>query len=220
MRYRAPIRICACALAALAMLVAAGPAAAQTGGVGVGGGTEPAEPTGQPAADGTYYPYWFGARDLRFGMAGEDVKTLNWLLRGLALSTPFHGSFQTTTDSAVRNFQSSAGVSADGVVRRSTRKKLAGRMSGQMASWYGPGFFGNRTACGQRFTPKTVGVAHKTLPCGTRVVFAYRGRWARAKVIDRGPYIGGRTWDLSRRLAKRLGTIPAGTAQVKAAVAP
>jgi rare lipoprotein A (peptidoglycan hydrolase) len=218
MRHGAPIRACLYALAALAMVAAvAAPATAQTGGIGVG--TEE-QPTGQPAADGTYYPYWFGARDLRMGMAGEDVKTLNWLLRGFALGTPFHGSFQSSTDSAVRRLQASAGLSRDGIVRGSTRKQIASRMPGQMASWYGPGFFGNRTACGQRFTPKTVGVAHKTLPCGTRVVFAYKGRWARAKVIDRGPYIGGRTWDLSRRLAKRLGTIPAGTAMVKAVVAP
>ena len=65
-----------------------------------------------------------------------------------------------------------------------------------------------------------VGVAHKKLPCGTRVDFAHEGRWARAKVIDRGPYITGRKWDLTQRLAERLGTIAAGTVAVKAVVAP
>ena len=83
-----------------------------------------------------------------------------------------------------------------------------------------PGFCGNTTACGQTLTKKTVGVAHKKLPCGTRVVFAYKGRWARAKVIDRGPYVAGRKWDLTERLARRLDTIPVGTATVKAVVAP
>ena len=148
------------------------------------------------------------------------MKTLNWVLRGLALSTPYGGSFISQTDGAVRNFQASVGVASDGVVRQDTRKSLAYRMLGQEASYYGPGFFGNTTACGQTLTKKTVGVAHKKLPCGTRVVFAYQGRWARAKVIDRGPYFGGRTWDLTQRLAKRLGTVPAGTATVKAVVAP
>ncbi len=217
MRKNTTIRACACALAGLALLAGASTASAQSGGVGAGGANEPG---GRPAADGTYYDYWFGARDLRLGMAGEDVKTLNWLLRGLALGTPYNGSFQGSTDSAVRRFQASAGIAGDGVVRRSTRKSLAGRMRGQTASWYGPGLFGNRTACGRRLTRKTIGVAHKKLPCGTRVVFAYKGRWARAKVIDRGPYIHGRRWDLTQRLAERLGAISVGEARLKAVVAP
>jgi rare lipoprotein A (peptidoglycan hydrolase) len=206
--------LCACALAVLLAVPAT--ASAQTGGV-AGGGTGA---TGQSAADTTYYDFWFGARDLRKGNNGEDVKTLNWLLRGLALGTPVHGSFIDSTESAVRTFQSSVGIASDGIVRTSTRKKIASRMLKQRASYYGPGFWGNTTACGQKLTKKMIGVAHKKLPCGTKVVFAYRGRWARAKVIDRGPYVGGRKWDLTQRLAKRLGTIPEGTATVKAVVAP
>jgi Lytic transglycolase len=66
-----------------------------------------------------------------------------------------------------------------------------------IASWYGPGFYGNRTACGQTYTPEIVGVAHRTLPCGTLVVIEYRGRTMTVPVIDRGPYIAGRTLDLS-----------------------
>jgi rare lipoprotein A len=93
-------------------------------------------------------------------------------------------------------------------------------MKNQYASWYGPGFYGNRTACGKKLKKKTVGVAHKKLPCGTRVAFAYNGQWVRAKVIDRGPYVKGRKWDLTYATAMQLGTIPAGTALVKAAVAP
>jgi Lytic transglycolase/Putative peptidoglycan binding domain len=209
--------LCAC-VGAIAVLTCAGAPAAfgQTGGIGVGGEGD----GGATTADTMYHDYWFGARDLQLGNAGEDVKTLNWLLRGLALGTPYHGSFQSSTQSAVKNFQSTAGINSDGVVRQSTRKRLASRMLGQHASYYGPGFWGNRTACGQRLTRKMIGVAHKKLPCGSRVVFAYEGRWARAKVIDRGPFIAGRTWDLTQRLAKRLGTIPAGTATVKAVVAP
>jgi hypothetical protein len=211
---RTRISLCACVGAIALSALGASMASAQSGGIGGGGGT------GQTAADPTYYPYWFGARDLQMGMAGEDVMTLNWVLRGLALGAPFDGNFQNPTDGAVRNFQSSVGVAADGVVRRSTRKALSARMLTQNASYYGPGFYGNQTACGKTLTKKTVGVAHKKLPCGTRVVFAYKGRWVRAKVIDRGPYVSGRTWDLTERLAKKLGTLSAGTAAVKAAVAP
>jgi 3D (Asp-Asp-Asp) domain-containing protein len=66
-----------------------------------------------------------------------------------------------------------------------------------VASWYGPGFYGNRTACGQVYTPEIIGVAHRTLPCGTLVVIEFRGRTMTVPVIDRGPYIAGRTLDLS-----------------------
>ena len=66
-----------------------------------------------------------------------------------------------------------------------------------IASWYGPGLYGNRTACGQLYTPELVGVAHRTLPCGTMLELEFRGRVVRVPVIDRGPFIAGRTLDLS-----------------------
>jgi rare lipoprotein A (RlpA)-like double-psi beta-barrel protein len=66
-----------------------------------------------------------------------------------------------------------------------------------IASWYGPGFYGNRTACGLTYTPQIVGVAHRTLACGTLVTLSYRGQTVTVPVIDRGPYIAGRTLDLS-----------------------
>jgi rare lipoprotein A len=66
-----------------------------------------------------------------------------------------------------------------------------------IASWYGPGFYGNRTACGQVYTPEIIGVAHRTLRCGTMLVLEYHGRTMTVPVIDRGPYIAGRTLDLS-----------------------
>ena len=72
------------------------------------------------------------------------------------------------------------------------------------ASYYGPGLYGNSTACGQTLTPSTKGVAHKTLPCGTRVTFRYRGRTVRTRVIDRGPYAAGREWDLTAATKAKL----------------
>ena len=73
------------------------------------------------------------------------------------------------------------------------------------ASWYGPGLYGNRTGCGGTLQPGRLGVAHKTLPCGTRVTFKHRGRRVRVPVIDRGPYVGGREYDLTEATAQRLG---------------
>jgi rare lipoprotein A len=67
-----------------------------------------------------------------------------------------------------------------------------------IASWYGPGFYGNRTACGQTYTPEIEGVAHRTLPCGTRIrISSPAGVTIVVPVIDRGPYIAGRSLDLS-----------------------
>lgn len=72
------------------------------------------------------------------------------------------------------------------------------------ASYYGPGFYGNRTACGQTLSRGTVGVAHKTLPCGTKVTFRNAGRTVRIRVIDRGPYVAGRDYDLTEAAKERL----------------
>jgi hypothetical protein len=74
-----------------------------------------------------------------------------------------------------------------------------------LASWYGPGFYGNRTACGQVYTPEIVGVAHKTLPCGTLLTLTYGSRVLTVPVIDRGPYIAGRTLDLSNATKLAIG---------------
>ena len=73
------------------------------------------------------------------------------------------------------------------------------------ASWYGPGLYGNRLACGGRLSTSTIGVAHKTLPCGTRLTLRHRGRVVNARVIDRGPYVGGREFDLTSATKNRLG---------------
>lgn len=72
------------------------------------------------------------------------------------------------------------------------------------ASWYGPGFYGNRTGCGRTLGTGTLGVAHKSLPCGTKVTFRYRGRSVTVPVIDRGPYAAGREWDLTAATKRRL----------------
>ena len=72
------------------------------------------------------------------------------------------------------------------------------------ASWYGPGLFGNPLGCGGTLTAGTLGVAHRTLPCGTKVTLRYRGRSATVRVVDRGPYAAGREWDLTAATKQRL----------------
>ena len=74
-------------------------------------------------------------------------------------------------------------------------------------SWYGPGFYGKRTACGYAMTRSLVGVANRTLPCGTRVTFrnTANGRTVTAPVVDRGPYVSGRQWDMTAGLCLALG---------------
>jgi rare lipoprotein A (peptidoglycan hydrolase) len=71
-------------------------------------------------------------------------------------------------------------------------------------SWYGPGLYGNKLSCGGRLTPGTLGVAHKTLPCGTHVTLRKGDRVIRVRVVDRGPYVGGREFDLTSATRARL----------------
>jgi rare lipoprotein A (peptidoglycan hydrolase) len=75
-------------------------------------------------------------------------------------------------------------------------------------SWYGPGFNGNGGACGMYgangLGPEDIGVAHRTLPCGTKVTFRYNGVTVVTQVKDRGPYVAGRTWDMTRGLCEAL----------------
>jgi hypothetical protein len=79
------------------------------------------------------------------------------------------------------------------------------------ASWYGPGLYGNSTACGGALTAWRLGVAHRSLPCGTKVTFRYRGRSVTVPVIDRGPYAAGREWDLTAATKAKLGFGDVGT---------
>ena len=78
------------------------------------------------------------------------------------------------------------------------------------ATWYGPGFYGHHTACGQVLRPDTLGVANRSLPCGTTVKFAYHGHSLVTQVIDRGPYSTGNSWDLTNGARLALGFNGAG----------
>jgi rare lipoprotein A len=107
--------------------------------------------------------------------------------------------YRAALDSAADAASAASAASADAfpevavTVFRSTR-----------ATWYGPGLYGNDLACGGTLTARTLGVAHRTLPCGTRVALLYRGRSVTVKVVDRGPFGPGADYDLTSATAKRL----------------
>jgi rare lipoprotein A len=74
-----------------------------------------------------------------------------------------------------------------------------------LAGSSGPAAFGRRTACGGVIHPDTEGVAHPTLPCGVRIFITYRGKTVLTQVVDRGPYVPGRQFDVTDALARKLG---------------
>ena len=96
------------------------------------------------------------------------------------------------------------------------RVKVSGRSGGHRrigrlnvyrhahASWYGPGLYGGHRCGGGTLHAGDIGVAHKSLPCGTKVTLRHHGRVVRVPVIDRGPYVGGREYDLTEATARRL----------------
>jgi rare lipoprotein A len=80
-----------------------------------------------------------------------------------------------------------------------------------LASWYGPGLYGGHLACGGTLTASKLGVANKSLKCGTRVTLRYHGRSVTVPVIDRGPYSGAREFDLTAATKRKLGFGSTGT---------
>jgi rare lipoprotein A len=93
------------------------------------------------------------------------------------------------------------------------------RLSG-MASWYGPGFHGNRSASGERYNQNALTAAHRSLPFGTkvRVTNIRSGRSVVVRINDRGPHIRGRIIDLSAAAARIVGVMQSGVAPVRVEV--
>jgi peptidoglycan hydrolase-like protein with peptidoglycan-binding domain len=205
-----PDRLALWAVLLALVAMAAGAASAKAGSGGLSTSPSGGASSGGTADEDSTRPgcaeTQFGRRTLKVGDCGDDVETLNWLLaskryRPGALAE----DFKNTTAAAVRAFQRDAAIDPDGVVEDETASALVAGMASQIATWYGPGFFGNTTACGQTLTKRTVGVAHKTLPCGSRVVIRYKGSYLRTRVIDRGPYANHAKWDLTQKAARILG---------------
>jgi len=85
------------------------------------------------------------------------------------------------------------------------------------ASWYGPGFHGNRTSSGEIYNQRDMTAAHQTLPLGTRVMVTNleNSRSVEVRINDRGPFVKGRVLDLSYAAARELDLIGPGTAEVR-----
>ena len=112
-----------------------------------------------------------------------------------------------------------AGLHACSVTRPVTPPVVGGRQEG-IASWYGPGFHGKRTANGEVYDPYELTAAHQTLPLGTRVMVTSltNGRAVEVRINDRGPFIDGRVVDLSYAAASVIGMIGPGTMPVRVEV--
>ena len=132
------------------------------------------------------------------GGTDHEVRTLH---------TKSNGTFKATWDvGQIGNYDVTAFGIADKKVRGShskVRHLTSYRLAG--ASYYGPGLYGNGVACGGTLEPGTLGVANKTLPCGTMVKLRYNGHSITVPVIDRGPYVAGRDYDLTEAVKERLG---------------
>ena len=89
--------------------------------------------------------------------------------------------------------------------------------AGGMASWYGPGFHGRRTANGEVFDQNALTAAHRSLPFGTkvRVTNVNTGSSVIVRINDRGPFSGGRVIDLSAAAARVIGLVRSGIAPVQ-----
>jgi rare lipoprotein A (peptidoglycan hydrolase) len=87
----------------------------------------------------------------------------------------------------------------------------------EVASWYGPGFVGHVTSDGEIYNPKELTAASKTLPIGSRVRVTNpdNGGSVVVRINDRGPYVRGRSLDLSRSAARRIGMTQEGVCRVR-----
>ena len=141
-----------------------------------------------------------GSRRVKVVFGGPDHHVL-------ALRTESDGTFRVKWEAgAIGNYDVTAYGVHDARVRGShspARRLTSYRLAG--ASYYGPGLYGNGVACGGTLEPGTLGVANKTLPCGTMVKLRYSGHSITVPVIDRGPYVAGREYDLTTATKDRLG---------------
>ena len=125
-----------------------------------------------------------------------NVKTPTLLLALTVATSLFAGA----TASAIADTGGAAAAPAQTTSSLPTQIDPSG-----IPTWFGPGFYGKQTACGQTLTPAVVGVANRTLACGTLVSVTYRGHSLTVPVLDRGPYGHHADWDLTAGAAQSLG---------------
>jgi rare lipoprotein A (peptidoglycan hydrolase) len=144
-------------------------------------------------------------------------KTFSLLFASALLFTPVKASAVSSPNYEIfEETNSQMNTTKWGLENYHKQQKVANVYTGT-ASWYGPGFYGNRTANGEVYRPGTYTIAHRYLRFGTRVRVTNlnNGRSAIARVNDRGPYVGGRIVDLGHGIARDLGVISSGLAHVR-----
>lgn len=147
---------------------------------------------------GALRPGLAGAGIVLQALAGHDWRTVARTRTGAAGRYRLRYTPARTVSERVRlRFAGSAGglASSRGIGRLNVYRLAE-------ASWYGGG---GGLACGGTLTSSTLGVANKTLPCGTLVTLHYRGRTVRVPVVDRGPFVAGRDFDLTEATKRALG---------------
>lgn len=204
-----------------ALALPTSPAAADTGGMAApspDASSEPVDPEFTlTARRGVYLGRALRVRGSSPQAAAREVR-IEWLdpagawQLATVVQADANGAFVATWEPghvgrfALRAVLGSGGASTSqaGAARASVSREVTVYRPTR-ASWYGPGFFGRRTACGMTLTRRTQGVAHRMLPCGTRVAVSMGGRSAVVRVIDRGPFVRGVDWDLTYATAQRIG---------------
>lgn len=136
-----------------------------------------------------------GAFALRF----PAPPTGSWAVR---LKVGSNGALTARRLGRCSPFCSEAGGAAPGKQRLLARLGVMEVFRPAVASWYGGG---GPLACGGWLTPQTLGVANRTLPCGTVVTLRYGSRTVRVPVVDRGPFVSGREFDLTEATKQALG---------------
>ena len=130
----------------------------------------------------------------------KTATTLLALLGATACLASSAASAMASTGGAAAGATAPSGSATAGSQPASSKVAPTG-----IATWFGPGFYGKETACGQTLTPALLGVANRTLPCGTLVSVSYEGHSLTVPVLDRGPYSHHANWDLTAGAAEALG---------------
>ena len=99
----------------------------------------------------------------------------------------------------------SLALASPGGEGQTTLPKPTGTWYRALAAPYSLAASRKRTACGQRISPRTMGVAHPVLPCGAKIYISYGGHRVLTQVIDRGPNAPGREFDVTKALADEIG---------------
>jgi hypothetical protein len=146
-----------------------------------------------------------GDRVIGKGDRGSDVMTLQRVLAMKGYRVSVDGIFGRQTKRTVKRFQRHRGLRPDGRVGPFTTRGLAATWRARTATFFGPGLYGNRMACGATLRHTTHGVAHRNLGCGRRVAVYHAGRVMVLPIVDRGPFTNGVSFDVTARAARKLG---------------